>query len=386
MPYQAAAKPFAFYIPKPDISNFPTENAPLSKDFNFLAEFFKFAPQMLTTAMEEGRIGKQNDQGEFESGTTLDGWPLSDAWIEALNEYEVTDDMTWLYGSDYDRYAGDDDWDWSPRNNMEALEYRDSKGHNVWNWSRAWVAGNYHMNIGLWPQKGEWYWGEAVASTISNADFKAEGHEWNHLEEKKSLGVQGMFEDNSAPKPKDTNLDADVASGAYFINDFLSAVGSNWDYLNNNVLKGGGRQNYSYYQLVMNSTQPGRTSYKSLSDKDRVLLVSAMIESRNRAYSCPAGSLKMPQEQPRRASMPCACSCICSISFHRQSLLSPGRGSILTWPAGYWIVTLSLNLPRTWARKNILTAISIVMAVNQRARSLNRSKTMFLAAGPSPAP
>ncbi|MFC1540766.1 hypothetical protein ACFL4J_01870, partial [Candidatus Margulisiibacteriota bacterium] len=287
MAYQTLAKPFAFYVPKPDICNFPTQNAALSKDFNFLAEFFKFAPKMLTVAMEDGRIGKKDDEGEFESGQTLDGWPLSDEWVEALNEYEVTSEYEWLYDDNKYSIACDDwyDWpDWSPRNNIEALEYRDNRGENVWNWSRAWVAGNYHFNAGLFPGKGEWYWGEAVASTVANADFKAEGWEWNHLEQKQPLGIQGMFDDS--PKPKDTNLDADVASNPYFINGFLSGsgIGAGWSDLNS-MLKSGGRQNYSYYQLVMNSTQSGRASYKGLSTKNRVLLVASMIESRNRAYS-----------------------------------------------------------------------------------------------------
>ncbi|MBU1867815.1 MAG: hypothetical protein KKD13_05010, partial [Candidatus Margulisbacteria bacterium] len=85
-------------------------------------------------------------------------------------------------------------------------------------------------------------------------------------------------------KAKDASLDTDVNKSFFLTDAFLGAIGSSWPEVNSVLNKFSGQ---SFYQLVMNSTQPDRVgvSYKAMNQRELFLIVAAMIEARNRVHS-----------------------------------------------------------------------------------------------------
>ncbi|MBN3032705.1 MAG: hypothetical protein JW873_01275 [Candidatus Saganbacteria bacterium] len=283
-------KPIQFYYVPPDIVNFPTQNKELARDFNFLAEMFKFMSKVDTVAFAGNRLAGEED---IKDGTAHDlaGWQISDEWYQALNEYEIPDYLTETIAtgrasdSDETVYNRTGDPNWRPKNNFEAIEKTgtwafDGTEGNL-------VAGFTHFNNGL---DKEYFWGENVASSLGNVDYDVQGCEWNHLEERKPLGLAGFFMDNDTRLPKDINLDPDV-NRAYFIGDFLASISGSsaagWAELQGILNKLSGQ---SYYQMVMNGVYDqgpdyrAGSSYAALSAREQTILIAAMVESRNRVY------------------------------------------------------------------------------------------------------
>lgn len=273
------AKPRRTYNVQPDILNFPTKNKELSQDFNFVMEMFKFLPKMQGVAFE----GRRRPTEEGDAKETIGGWDFSEEWAQALNEYSLNDSLAnTVYN---DQYANKDhygDANWRPKSNSEVAGKYQALGYNAWDWHTDWVSGFNHFNTGA--ANGEYYWGEKVGGGLENVDFIAEGREWNHLEERTPVGgLAALFANSSTPKDKDASLDADV-NRPFFIDSFLNSIGSSWDEVSNLLDK---YKDQSFYQLVMNSTQPDRAgaSYLSMTDREKFLLVSVMVEARNRVYS-----------------------------------------------------------------------------------------------------
>lgn len=271
------AKPMQFYYVPPDILNFPTQNKKLAKDFNFLAEMFKFMPKIATLAYEGKRMAGEKDENTHE----VAGWKVTDEWYQALNEYTISNDALYDKVSKNDAYnlayrEGNSNSEKISRSNEEALNKRGD-----WAYDDNLVAGFVHFNNGL--DNTEYFWGENAASSLVNADYDAQGNEWNHLEKCKPLGLAGLGVKSGAELPKDTDLEAEVEQ-AYFINDFLGSIGSSWGELEGILDKLSGQ---SYYQMVMNAVQPGKegASYAVLSNRERTILIASMVESRNRVYS-----------------------------------------------------------------------------------------------------
>ncbi|MFA5035467.1 MAG: hypothetical protein WC500_06790 [Candidatus Margulisiibacteriota bacterium] len=272
------AKPRRMYNVQPDILNFPTKNKELSQDFNFVMEMFKFFPKMQQLSFE----GRRRPEEE-EAKKTVAGWDLSEEWYQSLNEYTLNDSLAnTVYNDAYANKDHQGDANWKFKTNEEIANKYEALGYNAWNWHTDWIFSTNHFPIGA--SAGEYFWGEKVGSGLGNVDFIAEGREWNHLEERTPVGgLAALFANNKTPKDKDASLDADV-NRPFFINSFLTSIGSSWDEVNTMLNK---YQNQSFYQLVLNSTQPDRTgaSYLSMSDREKFLLVSVMVEARNRVYS-----------------------------------------------------------------------------------------------------
>jgi len=310
------AKPFRFQYPQPDISNFPNQNQVLAQDFNFTCELFKFFSKPVTVAFEGERLASINAEAEDGEVThDLGGWKVTDEWYNALNEYSIPENLWEEFYSANDedgknkwnvRY-GKEHWEgYAPTNNGDVVNYYlndcvnldgdgnpvfDEDGNQVlggkdpFDYHSDWIFGFNHFNNGLFDSDSEYFWGEKVAGKYANVDFIAEGLEWNHLEEKKPLGLQGLYHDlHDIEKPKDASLNAAV-NQAHFTGEFLSALyGSSetgWEEINNVLNQ---FPTSSYYQIVMDATQ-GKYSYKNLSSEEKMLLVAAMIESRNRVFS-----------------------------------------------------------------------------------------------------
>src|SRR3989339_32702 len=275
------AKPRRNYIVQPDILNFPTKNKELSQDFNFVMEMFKFLPKMQQLAFEGKRFAPEKD---IDAGTaqTLGGIELSEEWIQALNEYSISD--TGIYGDSYANKDHYGDTSWTPLNNEQVIAKYETAGGGPWDWHTDWVAGFNHFNVVLFAKDGEYFWGEAVGRGLENVDFIAEGCEWNHLEERTPIGSFTALLTNGPPRDKDASLDTDVNKTFFLTDAFLGAIGSSWPEVNSVLNKFSGQ---SFYQLVMNSTQPDRVgaSYKAMNSRELFLMVAAMIEARNRVYS-----------------------------------------------------------------------------------------------------
>ena len=272
------AKPFRFHYLQPDILNFPNQNQELARDFNFACELFKFLSKPVTVAFDGQRLTGPDDEGSHELG----GWTVTEEWYNALNEYSIPDHLKdEIYSKEWNPSHGDQNY--RPENNTDVINYYENVlNKGPWGWHPDWVFGFNHFTQGLYNEDMEYFWGEKVASGY-NVDFIAEGWEWNHLEEKKGLGLAGLFEDINASGPKDATLDADVDQ-AYFVGDFLEDLGMAWSDINNVLNR---FKDYSYYEIVMNAVDPSKVqhSYKSLNPEDLTLLVTAFLESRNRVYS-----------------------------------------------------------------------------------------------------
>jgi hypothetical protein len=280
------------YYVQPDIMNFPTQNKELSQEFNFAVEMFKFFPKTVNLAFEGKRLASADETNTHQMG----GWTVSDDWYQALNEYSIPGELAHTIATDehYNRNMSDDMSDkqtqWQQKiengqiaNNTDVFNNVSLTGwgdNNTWGFNGGdWVSGFVHFSNGLTK---EYFWGENVAASIDNVDYDAQGNEWNHLEQRKSLGLAAIGQKN-VTMPKDTALDADVEK-SYFIGDFLTSIGSNWDELQLVLDKLSGQ---SYYEMVMNGVEPDRrgSSYLALTDREKTLLIASMVESRNRVYS-----------------------------------------------------------------------------------------------------
>jgi hypothetical protein len=266
------AKPFQFYYVVPDIINFPTQDKTLAKDFNFLTEMFKFFPKFVDLSYEGKRLAQAGDTNT----QTIGGVTVTQEFADALNEYSIpagSDLENEIYSNtNYDTNTWDPNY--HPLDNQEAIDYDGN-----WTYNANMVSGFVHFNEGV--DKDEYYWGEKVAEGLSNVDFTPQASDWNHLEEKKPLGLAGLAVSTTDDRPLDTSLDPDVDQ-PYFIGDFLSSLGLGNDLSSvNNVLDQ--FPGLSYYEIVMNAAE-GKLSYKNLSPQDQVLLIAAMVESRNRVF------------------------------------------------------------------------------------------------------
>ncbi|MFC1570923.1 hypothetical protein ACFL31_00060 [Candidatus Margulisiibacteriota bacterium] len=276
------SKPFHVQLPQPDVLNFPVENRDLAQDFNFAAEFFKFAPKLQCLAFDGKRIEGSSDEAE---GAHLGDWRVTDEWVEAINEYSVPDGLTAeLFGSDY--WGGDAAASGQVfRNNAEVVSYYEGKGEDPWDWHNDWVAGFNNFDKG--ERKTSYFEGEGVARGVGNADYVAEAHEWNHLEKKKYLGLMSLLNDYDNAGPKEESLNADVAQEAFYIGDLLDTLDFSWEEVNS-LLQSDKFKDQSYYQIVMNAIDPNRrnNSYKALDESrgEHIQVLAAMIEARNRGF------------------------------------------------------------------------------------------------------
>ncbi len=263
------AKPMQFYYVPPDIMNFPTQNKELAKDFNFLAEMFKFMPKVVTVAMEGKRLA-ENDNKE---AIKLGGWKISNEWYDALEEYTVPQNL-------YDTLNNDPNYHIPTGAAMAWSNVQEVENTKNWNYDYNMVSGFVHFNNGT--DKNEYFWGEKTAAALRNVQYDAKGCQWNHLEKKLPLGLASLGVKDGEELALDDTLNADVDK-PYFIGDFLASIGSNWGELQGILNKLSGQ---SYYQMVMNAVEPGRegSSYAALSNRENTILIASMVESRNRVY------------------------------------------------------------------------------------------------------
>ncbi|MBN2058437.1 MAG: hypothetical protein JW782_06560 [Candidatus Saganbacteria bacterium] len=286
-----AMKPRKALSPEsPDLYNFYTSSINLNRLANFGLEMMKFLPKLEQLDYACKKFAADDD----EAARAIDhrGGPtnVTEEWYDAFTEYGVSlsdaaalQDLRDLFAS-FD-LNNDDSVNSEDQSLANALTDNDGDGR-VTNYDTiAWVQDNgiEYDGFETWRDDDVWVHGmqhrtgafddasrlagSGYGAYFSNIDFVAEASEWNHI------GIKGK------PDTKQTGIIDATVNQAYFIGGMLAATGHDWEDVTTLLSTNPYLAGKSYYQIVMDG------SYQHLNEEQLALLVMAMYESRERAWS-----------------------------------------------------------------------------------------------------